>query len=97
MHNHQGPDRRSRRVARRLFEWAWNGNHDDRVPNAVNTTVVIALIVAAVGGATSMWLALGLVIAFAAAVLLTCAVKSPLGPPAERGRLDDSIARRRAL
>lgn len=97
MHKRQRPDHRSQRVARRLFQWAWDSDHDDRVPNAVNATFVIALVVAAIGGATLLWLVLGSATVFAAAILLAPARKSPTDPPAERGRLAESIARHRAL
>lgn len=97
MRHQRRPTGFRRRFVRRLIGWVWHTDHDDRVPNVVNGVIVIAMVVVMVVGATSVWLILGLVAVFVAAVLLAEAASSPIRRPSEQGRLHDSIASYRAM
>lgn len=85
------------RLTRRFIGWVWHTDHDDRVPNVVNGTMVVALVMVMIVGATSVWLILGLVAVFMTAVLSAQVSTPPVRRPGEQGRLDDSASLSRSL
>lgn len=81
MRHQQRPTGAQQCLTRRFIGWVWHTDDDDRVPNVVNGTIVIAMVIVMVVGATSVWLILGMAAALITAVFLADVMTSPIRRP----------------